>query len=45
MKRTALVFWQGKVDKGSGRMTLQDSSLVDIPFSFKSRFEENLFGR
>lgn len=39
MKRTALVVWQGNANSGSGRMTIQDSSLVDILFSFKSRFE------
>ena len=38
MKRTALAMWEGGFRTGSGRFTVQDGGLCDVPYSYKSRF-------
>lgn len=39
MIRTALAVWQGNFKLGRGTFTIQDSAICNIPFSYKSRFQ------
>jgi osmotically inducible protein OsmC len=39
MRRTAFANWEGSFKGGTGSITVQDSALCDVPFSYHSRFE------
>lgn len=39
MKRKATSHWKGSVKKGTGHLTTQSKALDQLPYSFKTRFE------
>src|SRR5580658_5439750 len=42
MKRTATAVWNGSGKDGSGHLTTQSSALVNVQYSYKSRFEQGV---
>ncbi|HEU5293102.1 MAG TPA: OsmC family protein [Cyclobacteriaceae bacterium] len=44
MKRHATAIWQGSGKEGKGTLTAPSKVLVNTPYSFKTRFEEGVFG-
>lgn len=40
MKRSASAIWQGDLTAGKGTMSTQSGALAELPFSFKTRFED-----
>ena len=38
MQRKASARWQGTTQEGSGTLSVQSSTLKDVPYSFKARF-------
>lgn len=39
MKRTATSHWEGSATEGKGHLSTQSSALDQLPYSFKTRFE------
>lgn len=39
MKRTAHAYWTGDTQSGQGKMTTLSGALNDLPYSFKTRFQ------
>jgi osmotically inducible protein OsmC len=44
MKRKASAIWQGSGKEGKGSLTAPSKVLNNTPYSFKTRFEEGVFG-
>ena len=44
MKRNATANWQGSGKEGKGTLTAPSKVLNNTPYSFKTRFEEGVFG-
>jgi len=44
MKRNATAIWQGSGKEGKGTLTAPSKVLNNTPYSFKTRFEEGVFG-
>ena len=44
MKRKASAIWQGSGKEGKGTLTAPSKVLNNTPYSFKTRFEEGVFG-
>lgn len=42
MKRTATAVWNGSGKEGSGKLTTQSTTLNNVQYSYKSRFEEGV---
>ena len=42
MKRTATAVWNGSGKDGNGHLTTQSSALVNVQYSYKSRFEQGV---
>ena len=42
MKRNATAVWNGTLKEGKGHLTTQSSTLSQVQYSFKSRFEEGV---
>ena len=40
MKRTASAVWNGKVRDGEGKLTTQSTILINTPYGFSTRFED-----
>jgi osmotically inducible protein OsmC len=40
MKRNAKAVWQGTLTEGAGTLTSQSGALASLPYSFKSRFQD-----
>jgi osmotically inducible protein OsmC len=40
MDRNATAIWKGNLKEGSGTLTTQSNSLSNLPYSFKTRFED-----
>lgn len=40
MDRHATAVWQGNLREGGGTLTTQSGALADLPYSFKTRFED-----
>ena len=41
MKRTAHVVWNGNGKDGNGTLSTQSGALKDLPYSFKTRFQND----
>ena len=42
MKRTATAVWNGSGKDGTGHLSTQSSTLVNVQYSYKSRFEQGV---
>ena len=42
MKRNATAVWNGTIKEGKGHLTTQSSTLSQVQYSYKSRFEEGV---
>jgi osmotically inducible protein OsmC len=40
MDRNATAVWKGNLREGSGTITTQSNALAELPYSFKTRFED-----